>query len=168
MAASSILLLPRFSLSTFHLSLILPLLRHSVTLGLIIIASVIASKIDTIILGVYRLSSEVGQYGFAYRIFDVILVLPVFVMNVIYPLSMQQSQQKNRTKLISQTTKTLAIIGIFVAVILWISSPMVNLVRPGMDLSSNVLRIFVSPPFPSSTSPPRLCEIYHRSKKKTS
>jgi O-antigen/teichoic acid export membrane protein len=118
-----------------------PLLRRSLTLGLIIIASVIASKIDTIILGVYRLSSEVGQYGFAYRIFDVILVLPVFVMNVIYPLSMQESQLKNRTKLISQTTKTLAIIGIFVAVLLWISSPLVNLVRPGMDLSSNVLRI---------------------------
>ncbi len=141
MAASSLLLLPSFSLSTFHLSLILPLLRRSLTLGLIIITSVIASKIDTIILGVYRLSSEVGQYGFAYRIFDVILVLPVFVMNVIYPLSMQQSQQKTRTKLISQTTKTLAVIGIFVAVLLWISSPLVNLVRPGMDLSSNVLRI---------------------------
>lgn len=141
MAASSLLLLPSFSLSTFHFSLILPLLRRSLTLGLIIIASVIASKIDTIILGVYRLSSEVGQYGFAYRIFDVILVLPVFVMNVIYPLSMQETQQKTRTKLISQTTKTLAIIGIFVAALLWISSPMVNLVRPGMDLSSNVLRI---------------------------
>ncbi len=120
---------------------ILLLIRRSLTLGLIIIASVIASKIDTIILGVYRLSSEVGQYGFAYRIFDVILVLPVFVMNVIYPLSMQESQQKYRAKLISQTTKTLAIIGIFVAALLWISSPLVNLVRPGMDLSSNVLRI---------------------------
>ena len=95
-----------------------PLLRRSLTLGLIIIASVIASKIDTIILGVYRLSSEVGQYGFAYRIFDVILVLPVFVMNVIYPLSMQESQLKNRTKLISQTTKTLAIIGIFLSSLL--------------------------------------------------
>jgi len=141
MAASSLLLLPSFSLSTFHFSLILPLLRRSLTLGLIIIASVIASKIDTIILGVYRLSSEVGQYGFVYRIFDVILVLPVFVMNVIYPLSMQESEQKNRRKLISQTTKTLAIIGVFVAVLLWISSPLVNLVRPGMDLSSNVLRI---------------------------
>ena len=141
MAICSLLLLPRPSSITYDLRPILSILRRSLTLGLIIIASVIASKIDTIILGVYRLSSEVGQYGFAYRIFDVILVLPVFVMNVIYPLSMQESQQKNRTKLISQTTKTLAIIGIFVAALLWISSPMVNLVRPGMNLSSSVLRI---------------------------
>lgn len=141
MAICSLLLLPRQSSMTYDLRPIFSILRRSLTLGLIIIASVIASKIDTIILGVYRLSSEVGQYGFAYRIFDVILVLPVFVMNVIYPLSMQESQLKNRTKLISQTTKTLAIIGIFVAALLWISSPLVNLVRPGMDLSSNVLRI---------------------------
>lgn len=120
---------------------ILPLLRRSLTLGLIIIASVIASKIDTVILGVYRLSSEVGQYGFAYRIFDVILVLPVFVMNVIYPLSMQENRSNNRSKLISSTTKTLAFIGVIVAVLLWTSSPLVNLVRPGMDLSSNILRL---------------------------
>lgn len=132
---------PHHFTMTYNLRPIFSILRRSLTLGLIIIASVIASKIDTVILGVYRLSSEVGQYGFAYRIFDVILVLPVFVMNVIYPLSIQENGSNNHSKLISQTTKTLALVGAAVAVILWISAPLVNLVKPGMGLSSSILRI---------------------------
>lgn len=144
MAICSLLFLPHVSpldSRVWHLDSIVPLFRRSLTLGLIIIASVIASKIDTVILGIYRPSSEVGQYGFAYRIFDVILVLPVFVMNAIYPLSIQENQTKSSSKLISRATKTLALIGIVVAVLLWVSAPLVILIKPELVLSSSILRL---------------------------
>lgn len=154
MAICSMLLLPRPSSITFDLQPIFSILRRSLILGLIIIASVIASKIDTVILGVYRSSSEVGQYGFAYRIFDVILVLPIFVMNVIYPLSIEEKQKNPSSKLIPRATKALAFIGICISIMLYFAAPLVSLVKTGMDISVIVLRILaISLPFFYVTAP---------------
>ncbi len=144
MSLCTLSLLPRSqfeNLRIYDLRFAFPLLRRSFTLGLIIIASVIASKIDAVILGVYRLSSEVGQYGFAYRIFDVILVLPVFVMNVIYPISVKESQTNTGSKIIIKTSRTLALIGVVIAVLLWFSAPLINYVKPGMTISIAVIKV---------------------------
>lgn len=156
MALTTLLLLPHLNLksSILNLKSILPLLRRSLTLGLIIIASVIASKIDTVILGIYRLSSEVGQYGFAYRIYDVILVLPVFVMNVVYPISVRESQKSTGSKIIGNTLYTLAGISLVLSVLLWFSAPLIDLVKPGMTISIAVIKILaLALPFFYLTAP---------------
>ncbi len=156
MALTTLLLLPHLNLKSIILNLksILPLLRRSLTLGLIIIASVIASKIDTVILGIYRLSSEVGQYGFAYRIYDVILVLPVFVMNVVYPISVRESQKNTGSKIIGNTLYTLAGISLVLSVLLWFSAPLIDLVKPGMTISIAVIKILaLALPFFYLTAP---------------
>lgn len=141
MAVTTLLLIPNLSLNQFRLKPSLSIIRGSLILGLILIASVVASKIDTVILGIFRHSSEVGQYGFAYRIFDVILVLPVFVMNIIYPLSLTDSRKNPHSKLIKNTTSTLAILGLFTAFFLWISAPLIDYVKPGMTTAIAVLKI---------------------------
>ncbi len=142
------------NLRIYDLRLVFPLLRRSLTLGLIIIASVIASKIDTVILGIYRLSSEVGQYGFAYRIYDVILVLPVFVMNVVYPISVRESQKSTGSKIIGNTLYALAIISLILSVLLWFSAPLIDLVKPGMTISIAVIKILaLALPFFYLTAP---------------
>lgn len=156
MALTTLLLLPHLNLksSILNLKSILSLLRRSLTLGLIIIASVIASKIDTVILGIYRLSSEVGQYGFAYRIYDVILVLPVFVMNVVYPISVRESQKNTGSKIIGNTLYTLAGISLVISVLLWFSAPLIDLVKPGMTISIAVIKILaLALPFFYLTAP---------------
>ena len=123
-------------------------------MGLIIIASVIASKIDTVILGVFRSSSEVGQYGFAYRIFDVILVLPVFAMNAIYPLLLQDQHSNTDTRLLSQSKRSLFVFGLIIGIILYLSSPLVLSIKPGMDTAVTVLKILsLSLPFFYLTAP---------------
>jgi len=138
----------------YDLRAILPLIRRSLILGLILIASVLAAKIDTIILGVFRLSGEVGEYGFAYRIFDVILVLPAFVMNAIYPLSLKESHKPTKSSLIDKTVITMGIIGVIVAVSLWFLAPYVNYVKPGLTVATSVLRLLAySLPFFYLTSP---------------
>jgi O-antigen/teichoic acid export membrane protein len=125
----------------YDLRFILPLLRRSLILGLILIASVLVSKIDTIVLGIFTSSREVGEYGFAYRIFDVILVLPVFVMNTIYPISVKELEVDKKSNLIKHTIKSMGIIGIFVSIVLWLFAPYVNLVKPGLVVTTEVLRI---------------------------
>lgn len=142
MATTTLLMLPRLSgSSALRFSHIYLLLRRSLTLGLILIASVMAAKIDTILLGIFRLSGEVGEYGFAYRIFDVILVLPVFVMNAIYPLSLRENQGSPRPSLISKTTKYLSLIGALTAVFVWLAAPSLSLVKPGLTIAISVLRL---------------------------
>lgn len=141
MALTSLLLLPKLDSGFWRLKSIPSLLFRSLPLGLILIASVIASKVDTVILGIFRLSSEVGEYGFAYRIFDVILVLPVFVMNVIYPLSLAESHSSAKPSLIKKTTKYLSLISIAVAVLLYLTAPLVVQIKPELSGATNILRL---------------------------
>lgn len=118
-----------------------PLLRRALPLGLILIASVLASKVDTVILGIFRSSSEVGEYGFAYRIFDVILVLPVFVMNSLYPVLIRRQGGASLAPLVRRTTLAMGTLGLIVALALWLSAPLVLFVRPELTLSLQILRL---------------------------
>lgn len=149
MATCSLTLLPKvFTRLKPEFGFIVGLLRRSLVLGLILIFSVIASKIDIIILGIFRISSEVGEYGFAYRIFDVILVLPVFVMNAIYPLTFKNPQ------LIKRSVWALAGLGVLASILLWFGAPYVNLVKPGLAITTSVLRLLAfSLPFFYVTAP---------------
>ena len=117
------------------------LLHRSLILGLILIASVLASKLDTVVLGIFHSAGVVGEYGFAYRIFDVILVLPVFVMNAVYPVIVRDVTNKKPVSLIRQTTLSMAAIGLLTAIILYLAAPLINLVKPGLTLATDVLRL---------------------------
>ncbi len=143
MALCTMLLLPHLNLQSYisNLGFIFPTLRRSLILGFILIASVLASKLDTIVLGIFHPSSIVGEYGFAYRIFDVILVLPIFVMNAVYPVLIQGSIHNQSPSLIRQTTLSMAAIGLVTAVALYLAAPLIHLVKPGLTLATDVLRL---------------------------
>jgi O-antigen/teichoic acid export membrane protein len=115
------------------------LLKASLTLGAILLASVLASKLDTIILGVYRSASEVGEYGFAYRIFDVLLVFPVFIMNAVYPRLVKGTSAQAH-KLIRRSLPFMGALGLLLAVVSWIFSPWMLFIRPELTLSVSVLK----------------------------
>lgn len=142
MALTALSLLPKPALREFNptLSQALSLLKKSLTLGLILLSSVVASKIDTVILGIFQSPSVLGEYGFAYRIFDVILVLPVFVMNAIYPLSLRASQS-GRKSLLSKSTLSMTGIGLIVAILLWLGSPLLLYIKPDLFIALSTLRI---------------------------
>lgn len=125
----------------YKLSSVFPLLKRSLILGLILVASVLASKFDTVILGIFRQSSEVGEYGFAYRIFDVILVVPVFIMNAVYPLFIKETLNGIKSTLITQSTKVMGVLGIFAGLFLWFGAPLVTYVEADLSISIQVLKI---------------------------
>lgn len=143
MAVSSFLLLPRPIIANRQppaITPILSLLSAALPLGLILLASVTASKLDTIILGIYRSSAEVGEYGLAYRIFDVILVFPAFIMNAVYPILVKQSSSRSAT-LITQISRLMLVFGSATAILLYLSAPLIYLIRPSLSLSVTSLRL---------------------------
>lgn len=136
MAVVTLLLLPRTTRPPHSLSPVFVLLRSAAPLGLILVTSVIASKIDTVLLGIFQSSNEVGQYGFAYRIFEVILVLPVFAMNTIYPLMLKSKQALLRPAMLS-----LGVLGVITALAAYLFAPWILLIKPGLDLAVSSFRM---------------------------
>lgn len=135
-AATTLLLLPKIHELRPNFKDIYQTLKSSSILGAILIASILSSKLDTILLGIYRPSSEVGGYGFAYRIFDVILVLPVFVMNSLYPLMLKQKQN-----LLDNTLYSLGALGVLAGLITYVLAPLILLIKPDLILSLKSLRL---------------------------
>lgn len=142
MGATSLLLLRSNLPRRFSFTSALSHLKKSLLLGGILILSVIASKLDIIILGIFRNSSIVGEYGFAYRVFDVAIILPVFVMNTVYPMMVGASTKK-KSSLISSSLKSLTLVGILGALILYPLAPLIHLVKPGLNLSVSTFRILI-------------------------
>ena len=79
----------------------------SLPLGLMFIFSQINFKIDTILLSTFELPSHFGYtntdtvaiYGLPYKIFEVILVIPTFFMNAIFPVYVKHLEEnKNKFK----------------------------------------------------------------------
>lgn len=127
---------------TFNPKRIYGLAKSSLLLGGILLASILASKLDSVILGVFRSSAEVGEYGFAYRIFDVILVLPVFIMNAIYPKLVKGSKESTR-QLVQGSLWVLGGLGLLVASSVWVFAPWILYIKPGLTLSVDSLRLLV-------------------------
>jgi len=115
-------------------------LARALPIGLMLILSVIASKVDTIILGIHTISGDIGQYGLAYRFFDVILVLPVFLMNSLYP-HLLNSTATTRKSLTRQTVLGMLALGLIFSFALYLSSPLLLLIRPDVVLAVTSLRI---------------------------
>lgn len=142
MGAISLLLLSSNLPRQFSLASALSHLNKSLLLGSILILSVIASKLDVIILGIFRGSSVVGEYGFAYRVFDVAIILPIFVMNTVYPL-MVTASSSIKSALIKSSLKNLTFLGIIGTLVLYPLAPLIHLVKPGLDLSVSTFRILI-------------------------
>ncbi len=72
---------PSFNLASWQ-----QLLAKTWPIGLALIVNLIYFRADALILALVRPTSEVAVYGLAYRIFEVSLVLPVFMVNALYPV----------------------------------------------------------------------------------
>ena len=141
LASLSMVKIPLRSLRP-SLSRLKSLLTAALPLGIILLASVFASKLDNIVLGIYRSSSELGEYGFAYRIFDVILVLPVFIMNAAYPRLVKETAT-NSSLLIRRISVLMLTSGVMIATLSYLLAPYLLLIRPELTLSVLSLRLLV-------------------------
>ncbi|HEX7456572.1 MAG TPA: oligosaccharide flippase family protein [Candidatus Nanoarchaeia archaeon] len=104
-------------------------------IGLVLIFSQFNAQIDKqiVLLADYKSSlnltgvTAAGFYGFAYKIFELAIYLPAFVMNVGYPI-MVQKKEAGIGSLISFTKKlaiALVFLGVFGLILGWVAAPFI-------------------------------------------
>lgn len=112
--------------------------RSSLWLGATLVASILASRLDTVILGIFRSSSEVASYGLGYRAFEVVLTLPTFAMNAVFPLLFDLSAPRRRL-LLKNSLLWLVVFGLFAGFVLYLCAPLLLYIR--RDLTGAVLAL---------------------------
>ncbi len=116
----------------------------SISLGVALVINLIYFRVDTIILGFIRSPEEVGFYGLAYRIFETVLVIPIFFSNSLFPVFLNHLNDKK--SLIRIFKKSMLLLG-FISVLLSLSfffmaDLIINIISgPNFSYSAGILKI---------------------------
>lgn len=136
------LLIPLFSLRSMA-----KLLAGAMPLGVTLLFNLIYFRIDAFILTLTRATTEVGVYGFAYKVFELPLAIPTFFMNSMYPLLLRTKNGEPRadnTKFLSLLRKSfwfLLLSSLSIVAITWLTAPLFTYVRGDFAPSTSALRV---------------------------
>lgn len=122
----------------------LTLVKTALPLGLTLLCNVIYFHADSIILTLSRSTFEVGIYGLAYKFFEFPLVVPIFVMNSVFPFFITSLETKKYKKFFRQGFQ--ALLGLFsislcISGILYLFIPLVEHIKPEFAASIVPFRI---------------------------
>ncbi len=118
------------------------LIASSTPLGITLLFTIVLSHADSVILTLFRATNEVGIYGLAYKVFEVPLVIPTFVMNATYPLLLKaRSDRRRMLRILRQTALFLGAGSVLAAVATWFGAPLLPLIRGDFSASIRPLRI---------------------------
>ena len=119
------------------------LLADAFPVTLMLLFNLIYFRIDIIILSFFRTSHDVGVYDLAYKVFDFLIALPLFLSNSLYP-KLLLDEKNNQKKNLSTRYLALFIISAFVIVIpVWFFSPIVRLFKREFLEAVSPLRILL-------------------------
>jgi O-antigen/teichoic acid export membrane protein len=110
----------------------------SVPLGVILLFSLVYFRADSVIITLTRPTAEVGVYGLAYKVFEVILVFPTFFMNAVYPIMLHK---KNIENILRNSFLFLLITSFISLVALWFLSPLLVFIKSDFVASVGALRV---------------------------
>lgn len=122
------------------------LLSASVPLGLTLVCNTIYFHADSFLLALLRPTAEVGTYGFAYKLFEFILVIPTFFMNAMFPLlaaSLARHEHGTFRSRIAKSAVALTVIAFAGGIIGWAVAPSLTIVRADFQGSVALLRILM-------------------------
>lgn len=130
-------------------------LRTSFPFGLTLLFNAIAFRIDTLMLTAFRGSAEIGEYGLAYRFFELFLMVPTFVMNSVYPLLLiEKFGSREFYKKIKLVSGGLVILGIVITTVAYFGAPFILFVKNDYEESVKLLQLLsLSLPLFFITSP---------------
>jgi len=107
-------------------------------IGISVIFNVIYLKGDTILLSLYRSQAEVGIYGAAYRVIDILTQLAMMIMGVILPILSFQWVNKNKEhfqKQLQQSFNIMMMIGVPIVGGLWVLADKIMILVAGNDFA---------------------------------
>jgi len=130
------------------------LFSSAAPLGFMLLFNLIYFRIDTLMLTVWRSSSEIGAYGYAYKFFEFAIAVPTFVMSSAFPgLSKLELNSELFRRTFLKLLGLLSVLAVLVLVIGWVGAPFI-VVRPDFVDSVIYLRtLLVSAPLFFLTSP---------------
>lgn len=139
---------PKLVIIKPEINSVLPLLKQTFPLGLALIFNIAFFRVDTLILTYFRSTAEVGLYGFAYKFFELPLALPHFFMNAVFPVlaGYRLTKAKNSFKffrLVFKSGYLLFFSSIMLSILLWLASPLIQLVKSDFIGSIALFRILV-------------------------
>lgn len=129
---------PIFDLSTY-----LPLLKTALPLSMTLVFNIIYFRIDSVILTITRSTSDVGLYNLAYKFFEFPLTLPVFFLNALYPIFLE-NKDSNFPKFTGHVKKSallLLSVSFPVLIAVYIGASYIPLIKPEFEPSVVILRI---------------------------
>jgi len=128
----------------FQFSEIFSLLKDGTPLGLVLLFNLVYFHSDSVVLTLTRSTREVGIYGLAYKVFELMLVLPIFFMNSIYPLLLgSQRDKKDQHTIFVHSLQLLVLSSVMLGVGFWIGAPLFTFIRPDFAASIAPLRILI-------------------------
>lgn len=88
------------------------ILYESLPIGVVTILSLVYFKIDTIFLSVITTSTDVGIYGTAYKILEILMALPVMFVGTIFPALSEAFSRQDHDRLQKLVQKSFDILSI--------------------------------------------------------
>jgi len=130
------------------------ILQASWPIGLMLIFNLVYFRADIFLLSILKTTQEVGIYGLAYKFFDFLIALPLFLSNAVYPFLIKA---KTNNKLFFDLTSKYFFVflttSFIVIVPFWFISPLFTLVKTDFGGSILPFRILLlSLPFFFTTS----------------
>ncbi|HMS22236.1 MAG TPA: oligosaccharide flippase family protein [Candidatus Levybacteria bacterium] len=121
----------------------------AVPLAFMLFLNVIYFRIDTIVLSMYKTNVDVGIYGFSYKIFEFLLVIPTFLSASVFPILIQH---KNNSYEFRKRVKSYSVIllgiSVFMSILVFLLAPLLVYIKSDIAASQTPLQILsVSLPF---------------------
>ncbi|MDE2026790.1 MAG: oligosaccharide flippase family protein, partial [Patescibacteria group bacterium] len=106
------------------------LLLAASPVAVMIICNAIYFRVDMFILSILKTTRDVGIYDFAYKFFDFMIAIPLYMSNVLYPklIAGEASKKMERNKLLSYVG-IFGLASLFLAIPVEIAAPMIGRVR---------------------------------------
>jgi O-antigen/teichoic acid export membrane protein len=120
------------------------LLIPSIPLGITLLFNLVYFRADSVVITLTRPTTEVGIYGLAYKVFEVVLVFPTFFMNAVYPLLVSEKLKVKSEKFKSIIIKSggfLLVMSLVSFIVLWFTAPLLSLIKIDFTPSIEALRV---------------------------
>lgn len=117
---------------------------QTLPMAMLLIFNMVYFRVDETILAMLRQTQDVAFYDLAYKFFDFLIALPLFLSNVLYP-SLLEDEKNNRSvyKKLDLYLLSFFTFGILVAVPVWIFAPLLSLIKLEFAAAATPLRILV-------------------------
>ena len=143
MAAGSLVVIRRFQLAVsprLDASVWRSFFKATFPLALTLIVDLLHFKVDAFLLAYFRPMTEVGIYNLAYKIFENILVFPVFFVNSVYPDLVTGHLQgiQNLRLMTAKALRFLVLVSLVISLGLLIFSPLAIRLLAGRGFAGSV------------------------------